>query len=129
MKIASIRVGSVSVVGAMLLLVVVAGHAHEPLTEQAVVSPEGDADKGKQFFTQYGCYGCHGIEGQGGFAGPKLGPDPMPFPAFVRYVRGPRGVMPPYTEILLPDEQDLADIHAYLRVRPGPAPLSVLPPP
>ena len=39
------------------------------------------------------------------------------------------GTMPPYTEKLLPDEQDLADIHAYLRARSGPAPVSVLPPP
>ena len=34
-----------------------------------------------------------------------------------------------HSRIVLPEEQDLADIHAYLRARPGPAPLSVLPPP
>jgi len=97
--------------------------------QEAASAPEGDIEQGKELFMTIGCYACHGIEGQGGFGGPKLGPDPMAFPAFVRYVRAPGGSMPPYTETLLPDEQNLADIHAYLRARPGPAPLSVLPPP
>ena len=97
--------------------------------QESASAPEGDIGQGKELFMTIGCYVYHGIEGQGGFGGPKLGPDPMAFPAFVRYVRAPVGTMPPYTETLLPDEQDLADIHAYLRARSGPAPLSVLPPP
>ena len=118
----------VSLAGTMLLLAVVVVSPDGVIAEQASTLPEGDIDKGKEFFIQYGCYGCHGIEGQGGFAGPKLGPEPIPFRAFVRYIRAPRGTMPPYTEKLLPDQEDLADIYEYLKSRPGPAPLSVLPP-
>ncbi len=87
---------------------------------------KGDPAKGKTRFRDYGCDSCHSGEGQGSFAGPRLGPNPMPFPQFVRYVRAPRGVMPPYTEKLLDSEQDLADIHAYLSTRPKPAPVSAL---
>ena len=100
-------------------------------TDQNGGAPAGDVERGKRYYVGYGCYMCHGFEGQGGAigAGPKLGPDPIPYRAFVQYVRTPRGVMPPYSEKLLPNEQDLADMHAYLRARPAPAPLSVLPPP
>ena len=131
MHVENIRRGVIGLAGAVLLALYVAGQATQatPREQGAAVAPEGDIEEGKEFFMTYGCYACHGIEGQGGFGGPKIGPVPMAFPAFVRYVRTPQGSMPPYTETLLPDEQDLADIHAYLRARPGPAPLSVLPPP
>ena len=127
----NIRHGVIGTAGAVLLVLGVAGPPTQAMPrEQASASaPEGDIEQGKELFMTIGCYACHGIEGQGGFGGPKLGPDPMAFPAFVRYVRAPGGTMPPYTEKLLSDEQDLADIHAYLRARSGPAPLSVLPPP
>ena len=122
--------GVIAVAGAAVLVLGLAGQGIRAAPEQAsTAAPQGDIERGKTRFMTIGCYACHGIEGQGGFGGPKLGPDPMAFPAFVRYVRAPTGSMPPYTETLLPDEQDLADIHAYLRARPGPAPLSVLPPP
>ncbi len=119
--------GVISVAGAALLVLGLAGQATQ--AQESASAPAGDIEQGKELFMTIGCYACHGIEGQGGFGGPKLGPEPIAFPAFVRYVRAPGGSMPPYTETLLPDEQDLADIHAYLRARPGPAPLSVLPPP
>ncbi len=123
--------GVIGAAGAVVLALGIAGQAMlaAPGEQGSVLAPEGDIERGKNLFMTIGCYACHGIEGQGGFAGPQLGPDPMAFPAFVRYVRAPGGTMPPYTETLLPDEQDLADIHAYLRARSGPAPLSVLPPP
>ena len=87
---------------------------------------KGDADKGKTLFRSYGCDTCHGGEGQGSFAGVRLAPNPLPYQPFVRYVRAPRGVMPPYTETLLKSEQDLADIHEYLSTRPKPAPVSAM---
>jgi mono/diheme cytochrome c family protein len=94
----------------------------------AAAVPKGDAVKGKDLFYRYGCEACHGREGQGGMAGPRLAPNPMPLAAFVRYVRAPRGVMPPYTEKLLKSDQELTDIHAYLSTRAQPAPASVLEP-
>ena len=90
-------------------------------------APAGDSANGRKLLGKYGCYECHGWEGQGGFAGPRIAPNPLPYAAFVGYIRAPKGVMPPYTEKLLKSEQDLADIYAYLKSRPAPAPRSVLP--
>ena len=77
----------------------------------------GDAANGKQLFMTYL---CHGTEGQGG-AGPRIlaraTADPL-----IRDVRKPTGGnMPPYTSKVISD-QDLIDIHAYLRsIPPSPA--------
>jgi mono/diheme cytochrome c family protein len=98
------------------------------LPSPGVAQPAGNAEAGKKLFGRYGCYECHGWEGQGGMAGPRIAPNPLPFTAFVRYVRAPKGVMPAYTEKLLKSEQDLADIHAYLRSRLPAVPLTSLPP-
>jgi len=73
----------------------------------------GSADKGKTAFVKHGCWQCHGFVGQGGVAGPKLAPDPMPPEALTAFVRNTRGAMPPYQRAILSDA-DLADIHAYL---------------
>jgi hypothetical protein len=43
----------------------------------------------------------------------------------IRYVRAPRGEMPPYTEKLLKSDQDLIDIHAYLSSRPEAKPQNI----
>jgi cytochrome c553 len=81
-------------------------------------APTGDRVKGKETFAKVGCYQCHGREAQGSpTTGPRLGPNPMPFRAFAQYVRTPRGQMPPYTSIILPD-QDLADMYAFVRAQP-----------
>jgi len=89
-----------------------------------------DATKGidniKALFVKNGCYQCHNYEGHGGAAGARLAPNPLPFRAFVNYVRSPRGDMPPYTSKVM-SEQDLADVHAYLRSRPRPAAVSSIP--
>jgi ubiquinol-cytochrome c reductase cytochrome c subunit len=76
------------------------------------------AEKGKAAFVRNGCWQCHGFEGQGGVAGAKLAPDPIPVEAFVAFVRSTNRAMPPYSETILPNE-DLADIHAYLASVPG----------
>jgi mono/diheme cytochrome c family protein len=90
-------------------------------------TPAGNVDNGKKLYGKYGCFECHGWEGQGGYAGARIAPNPMPYAAFVRYVRAPRGVMPPYSEKLLKSEQDLADIYAYLKSRPPAVPVATLP--
>jgi mono/diheme cytochrome c family protein len=73
---------------------------------------------GKKLFDSYGCYQCHDHDGHGG-AGARLTPNPIPFPAFLKYVRQPTGEMPPYTKKVVPD-QELADIYAYLQSIPQP---------
>jgi len=92
-------------------------------------TPAGNADAGRQTFAKKGCYACHGREGQGSpTTGPRLGPNPTAFAAFTRYVRAPRGQMPPYTEKVLSDTE-LADIYAFLRARPPAVSIDTLLPP
>jgi mono/diheme cytochrome c family protein len=81
----------------------------------AAQTPSGNAQNGRKLFESYGCYQCHGHEAQGGLGtGPRLGPKPIPFTAFQRYVRQPAAQMPPYTAKVVSDK-DLADIYAFLQ--------------
>jgi len=75
------------------------------------------AEKGKAAFLAHGCWQCHGYQGQGGIAGRKLAPDPIPFEALSDFVRTTNRAMPPYREAILSNE-DLADIYAYLQSIP-----------
>jgi mono/diheme cytochrome c family protein len=83
-----------------------------------LAQPKGDASNGKKIFQTYGCYQCHGREAQGG-VGPRLGPRPISFAAFSRYVRQPTDQMPPYTTKVVSDAQ-LADMYAFLQSIPAP---------
>ena len=75
------------------------------------------AEHGKQVFMRAGCWQCHGTVGQGGAAGPKLAPDPLPFDALSSFVRTTNRQMPAYREEVLSDA-DLADLYAYLNSIP-----------
>jgi ubiquinol-cytochrome c reductase cytochrome c subunit len=75
------------------------------------------AEQGKVAYMKYGCWQCHGTVGQGGVAGPKLAPDPLPYEGFAAFTRTTNRAMPPYRESVLP-EADLADIYAYLQSVP-----------
>jgi ubiquinol-cytochrome c reductase cytochrome c subunit len=112
----------------VLMLTAGAGAAQNTAGAAAQTTTAGNAENGKKLYTQYGCYQCHGREAQGGPAGPRIGPNPLPLPAFIRYVRAPRGEMPPYTDKLVKADQDFADIHAFLSSRAAPPPASQLPP-
>ena len=85
-------------------------------------APRGNVENGKKVYTAYGCYQCHNYAANGGGAGPRLAPRPIPFPAFSRYIRQPRGQMPPYTPKVV-TEQELADIYAFLLTIPVPRPV------
>jgi len=81
-------------------------------------APPGNAQTGKTLFMNDGCYECHGVGAQGAAStGPRLGPDPLPFDAFLRQLRTPAQEMPPYESAVLSDQQ-AADIHAYLATLP-----------
>jgi mono/diheme cytochrome c family protein len=77
----------------------------------------GSPEKGKVAYVKNGCWQCHGFMGQGGVAGPKLAPNPMPFEALSAFVRFSNRAMPPYQKAILSDA-DLADIYAYLQSIP-----------
>jgi mono/diheme cytochrome c family protein len=87
-----------------------------------------NSQNGQRLFTGYGCYECHGNEGQGSTqtGGSRIGPIRIPFPVFVSYVRQPTNQMPPYSVKAISDT-DLADIYAFLRSRPEPAPAKSIP--
>jgi mono/diheme cytochrome c family protein len=87
---------------------------------KANASPTRDGASGKRIYSSHGCYECHGGEGQGStLSGPRIGPDPIPFPAFVQYLRQPVGQMPPYTAKVISDTE-LANIYAFLKSLPRP---------
>jgi mono/diheme cytochrome c family protein len=96
-----------------------------PATTPAT-APPGNAQNGKRLYVATGCWSCHGYAGQGGSAGPRLGPPASSYPNFVAAIRQPRSDMPPYTSKILPD-QDLADIYAYVKTFPEPPPVDSIP--
>src|SRR4051812_47087716 len=90
-------------------------------------TPTGDAKNGRKLFAADGCYQCHGYEAQGAApTGPRLGPRPIAFAQFSKYVRTPTGQMPPYTARSVPDK-DLADIYAFLQSLPAPPSVESIP--
>ena len=82
-------------------------------------APPGNAENGKKLWTTVGCYQCHGYSAQGGSAGARLAPTVPPYSVIIKYVRAPKGEMPPYTAKVISDAQ-LADIYAYLKSIPKP---------
>lgn len=79
-----------------------------------VKKPAGDPKKGAIDFHELGCSQCHGSAGNGGgWQGPKLAPNPLPFEAFLAQLREPVSKMPRYSSVVVSD-QDVADMHAYL---------------
>jgi mono/diheme cytochrome c family protein len=83
-------------------------------------------EAGTKLFKKNGCYECHGQEAQGGANGARIGPNPIPFPRFLAYVRNPAADMPPYTAKVISDD-DLASIYAFLQARPQPKPVNAIP--
>lgn len=86
--------------------------------------PTGNAARGKAVYMRVGCYECHGRDAQSGR--PTLGPNVIPFPAFMHQVRSPRNDMPPYTAKVLSDV-DLADIYAFVQSVPQPPKVDSVP--
>ena len=112
---------------ALLFLFAAVGEAQDRESNSAQSdAPAGNAENGRRLYEDFGCWACHGREGQGGVAGPRVGPDPIPFAVMTRYVRRPGGQMPPYTEQVVSD-QNLADIYAFLRSLPQPRPVGEIP--
>ena len=100
----------------------------EPQDQKTTSPGNGNADNGAVLFTRDGCYECHGREGQGArhTSAPRIGPPAIAFPDFSKYVRHPAGSMPPYTEKVI-SEAELADVYAFLKLRPTPPPADSIP--
>jgi ubiquinol-cytochrome c reductase cytochrome c subunit len=78
---------------------------------------QGDAESGKKLFVTYLCWSCHGSNGRAGGAAPAIAPSTRTAEDLIKYVRKPRGAMPPYTSKSISD-RELTDIAAYLRTIP-----------
>jgi mono/diheme cytochrome c family protein len=124
---------------AALLFSAMTMHAQQPTGAAASGAPAGNAEKGKMAFQKYGCFACHGYSGNGGISpyptqagfraarpqvtGAHLAGMPLPFQAFMNYVRKPAGRMPAFGNNI--NESDLTDIYAFLKsVPPSPDPKS-----
>ena len=108
------------------LLIAAAVSAQAP-APQPPAAAAGNAEAGKKLFVSYGCYQCHGREAQGSSStGPRLGPRPIAFAAFSRYVRRPTGQMPPYTAKVVSDT-DMANIYSYVQSRTPPPAVQSIP--
>ena len=106
--------------------IVASAAAQTPAAQPTPAVPAGNAETGKKLYVSYGCWQCHGYEGQGGAAGPRLAPRPLPLAGFSMYVRRPTNQMPPYTEKVVSDA-DLGHIHAFLQSRPAPPSVQSIP--
>jgi mono/diheme cytochrome c family protein len=104
-------------------------YLHSPAIQQAQAAPApapGSVAAGTALYKKNGCYECHVDNAQGGPQGPRLGPNPIPMPRFMAYVRNPSGDMPPFTSKVLSD-QELASIYAFLQAQPVPPPPASIP--
>ena len=110
----------------LMWLVAVSAVALSAGVAMAADAPKGNAQNGKQLFVKDGCYQCHGYGAQGAAStGPRLGPDSLPYDAFIRQLRTPAQEMPPYEAAILTDAQ-AADIYAYIGSVPkSPDPKSI----
>ncbi len=113
------------VAAALLFFCPGAGAQSSGSASNANAAPAGNAENGKRIYTSYGCYQCHGRAAHGG-AGSRLAPNPISFTAFVRYIRHPRGQMPPYTSKVVSDSE-LADIYAFVKSLPQPPAVKDIP--
>lgn len=102
--------------------------------QQGAAAPTGNPDNGKKAFKANGCFACHGLSGDGGISpyptqsssrqprpsvtGAHIAGMPLPFQAFVNYVRKPSGRMPAFGTSIT--DTDLADIYAFLKSMPAP---------
>ena len=86
----------------------------------------GNAESGKKLYVTYFCWSCHGSNGRAGGTGPAIVPSTRSAEDLIKYVRKPRGPMPPYTSKSISDK-DLADIAAFLRSVPKDPDLKTIP--
>ena len=101
--------------------------AQDSASAKPAAAPAGNAEIGKLIYKKMGCPDCHGYVGQGATrTGPRIGPNPVPFPEFVRAHRKPSGQMPPYSSRIISD-RELIDVYAFLSSLPEPPNPDVIP--
>lgn len=81
----------------------------------ACTSPEGNVADGQRWYTMHTCYACHGKNGEGRRGGPSISGLNMGYSSFVKRLRNSEtAIMPQYSAEKIND-QDAADILAFLK--------------
>jgi len=101
----------------LLLAGLVIGASSMALAQTPESSLTGNAENGKKLFVTYFCWSCHGSNGRAGGAAPAITPSTRSGEDLIKYIRKPRGAMPPYTSKSISD-REIADIAAFLRTIP-----------
>jgi mono/diheme cytochrome c family protein len=89
-------------------------------SQPSAAPPGGNSQNGKKVFEKLGCFRCHGSAGEGmpqtgkESAPPKIAATHRSLEDFVRYVRAPKGQMPPFSPAQATDDQ-LSDVYAFLQ--------------
>ena len=94
-------------------------------TAATAPTPTGNPDAGRHLYMAKSCYLCHGTVGQGGVPYPRIARVQRGQENFIRYVRRPAR-MAAYSDAVVSDAE-LADIYAFLRSLPAPAPVDEIP--
>ena len=81
---------------------------------QSASAQTGNPDNGPGVFAGKLCRMCHGDAGEGGFGPDLAGGRGLTLKQFTRAIRQPWGVMPPYDENQMP-EQQILDVVAFIR--------------
>jgi mono/diheme cytochrome c family protein len=90
-----------------------------PLPSSAA-PPGGNSQNGKKVFEKLGCFRCHGSAGEGmpqtkkEPVPPKIASTHLSLQDFARFVRAPKGQMPPFSPAQATDDE-LSDVYAFLQ--------------
>lgn len=78
----------------------------------------GTPQNGERLFIQKGCIGCHGVSAHGG-AGPDLAGTKLSFQEFIKQLREPRSLMPPFPKTAV-SESEAKNIYEYVKALKAP---------
>jgi ubiquinol-cytochrome c reductase cytochrome c subunit len=101
----------------VFVVAAIAGMSSAATAQAPESSLTGNAENGKKLFVTYFCWSCHGSNGRAGGTGPAITPSTRSAEDLIKYIRKPRGPMPPYTSKSISDKE-IADIAAFMRTVP-----------
>lgn len=102
----------ITIVLAALLAGLAFGQA--PPAGQTQSLPQGDVKRGETNYAKYGCWECHGYTGQTG-NGARLATTVLNATGFVNYLRNPRTNQMPLYSAKVVNDQEAADLYAYIK--------------
>jgi mono/diheme cytochrome c family protein len=110
---------TLTILNAFLIAAVASASILGP-AQNSAAPPGGNSQNGKKVFEKLGCIRCHGIAGEGmaqtgkEAAPPKIASTHLSLQEFVRFVRAPKGQMPPFSAAQVSDGE-LADVYVFLQ--------------